>query len=714
MPGSPRDERDLSLIGQTGSSFKRSRGVDYPIVPIPTTEINRKSNDDNKKDHSTIGKTSSSRVQSSLAKKTQLTVYTVESDCNPDGTLKDAEDCKDTDWVNSSPDLTPPPFSEQAHEETDDENAAQRARKRARVRGSEAWDGEGSEGSDDEDDDDATKRFWAVRAKEGVKRPRKKSRATRDIRLFCTKDARIVRGQKGQLEERAGHYCQACLAAKVQKANAFFTGNVTSLRKHLSRHHYAKSVEAKAHPPSGWKPKKPVQTLLDSFAVVKQKSPLPVTKAGLTEYLLELIVDVNLPFQFVDSPAFRRMVCYLNPKLTDKDIPKKACMANAVDEKIAKLDGIDLELIAKFSFGDKLGWIVCDNVSINDVGVSYACTEINANTLGPKEARGRCIEHTFHLMACHFIKALKIPALATNRRPIHQDASSEDDGTGNGDDDDFDVDTSMEVEAAEDDVLAIREASNPMFDAGDVVGKLMAFIAQLRSCDEDVRAYLKMICTSQGCPPWDIRLWVRTRWRSLSDCFHVFLCQRKAINAFCFLADSKCGIPPLQSDGKAWSDYTLTEPEWRIIELAYNCLKCNRKVIAEMHGELSAFKTPTIHKVFPLLEKLQSDWKDLLIDDEYEPVHHAIEAGLKNVQKWYKETNDTSMYFISHVLDPTRKRRYLDAAWEPEWIERGMKRLRAIFLKYQELYHALNGTEQKKVTDSYTYRDGRLEAVNEA
>ncbi|KIL54313.1 hypothetical protein M378DRAFT_174311 [Amanita muscaria Koide BX008] len=47
------------------------------------------------------------------------------------------------------------------------------------------------------------------------------------------------------------------------------------------------------------------------------------------------------------------------------------------------------------------------------------------------------------------------------------------------------------------------------------------------------------------------------------------------------------------------------------------------------------------------------------------------------------------MYFISHG--------YLDAAWEPEWIERGMKRLRGIFLKYQELYHALNGTGKRRL-----------------
>ena len=49
---------------------------------------------------------------------------------------------------------------------------------------------------------------------------------------------------------------------------------------------------------------------------------------------------------------------------------------------------------------------------------------------------------------------------------------------------DFDINTNMEVEALGDDEDATREASITEFDVGDVVGKLMAFIAQLRSCSE--------------------------------------------------------------------------------------------------------------------------------------------------------------------------------------------------------------------------------------
>lgn len=66
------------------------------------------------------------------------------------------------------------------------------------------------------------------------------------------------------------------------------------------------------------------------------------------------------------------------------------------------------------------------------------------------------------------------------------------------------------------------------------------------------------------------------------------------------------------------------------------------------HGELSANKVATCHKVFPLLERLQLQWEALCNDDEYTPVKHALDAGLKNMQKWYRKTDDTSIYFISH------------------------------------------------------------------
>lgn len=107
-------------------------------------------------------------------------------------------------------------------------------------------------------------------------------------------------------------------------------------------------------------------------------------------------------------------------------------------------------------------------------------------------------------------------------------------------------------------------------------------------------------------------------------------------------------------------DYRLGSPEWRIIELAYDCLtvshlitrcyfaKLNFQIVVDIHGELSANKTPIIHKVFPLLEKVQSDWESRSNNPAYELVKPALEAGLQNMSKWYRKTDDTSIYFISH------------------------------------------------------------------
>ena len=164
-------------------------------------------------------------------------------------------------------------------------------------------------------------------------------------------------------------------------------------------------------------------------------------------------------------------------------------------------------------------------------------------------------------------------------------------GTTN-EDEDFDIDTCMDVEASDMNVEVIQSLSITYFDAGDVIGKIMAFIAQICACGEDTCDYLQHLAILHGCPQWEIKLWVCTHWGSLSDCFFVVLVQCKvgflfyflyflfcnniivsqAIDAFCVLADDNSDIPPL-SHGKNWSDYKLTNPEWQIIKLAYDCLK---------------------------------------------------------------------------------------------------------------------------------------------
>jgi hypothetical protein len=137
----------------------------------------------------------------------------------------------------------------------------------------------------------------------------------------------------------------------------------------------------------------------------------------------------------------------------------------------------------------------------------------------------------------------------------------------------------------------------------------------------------------------------------------------QAIDDFCVLADNDRDLPPLLR-GKKWADYRLSRAEWQIIELAQDCLRVSAllyigflpnsnmivQIVADTHGELSAHKTSTIHMVFPLIEKVQSGWESHRLNPVYAPVKHALEMGLKNMNKWFRKADDTSIYFISHGM----------------------------------------------------------------
>jgi hypothetical protein len=65
-------------------------------------------------------------------------------------------------------------------------------------------------------------------------------------------------------------------------------------------------------------------------------------------------------FRSVERPSFLRLVRYLCPKLNTSDVPKRTCMGDAVMEKVAKLDEIDLDLVTGI---DSLVSIVYDGWS---------------------------------------------------------------------------------------------------------------------------------------------------------------------------------------------------------------------------------------------------------------------------------------------------------------------------------------------------------------
>ncbi|KAG2050412.1 hypothetical protein BDR06DRAFT_850715, partial [Suillus hirtellus] len=60
----------------------------------------------------------------------------------------------------------------------------------------------------------------------------------------------------------------------------------------------------------------------------------------------------------------------------------------------------------------------------------------------------------------------------------------------------------------------------------------------------------------------------------------------------------------------------------------------------------------------------QSNWKHLGLVHQYALIADAIKQGLKNVDKYYKKTSDSDVYFICLILDPNYKLAYVEDQWD--------------------------------------------------
>ena len=95
--------------------------------------------------------------------------------------------------------------------------------------------------------------------------------------------------------------------------------------------------------------------------IAKLTATIPVTKAGIQEHVLAIVAMCDLvsnleflisstddslqPFQFIERPAVRGLIKYLNPKLQDTDIPKKLCITASVDTKVLQLEKITVDIV---------------------------------------------------------------------------------------------------------------------------------------------------------------------------------------------------------------------------------------------------------------------------------------------------------------------------------------------------------------------------------
>ena len=62
------------------------------------------------------------------------------------------------------------------------------------------------------------------------------------------------------------------------------------------------------------------QTTLDG-SFTRQPCVAPFSSQGMVDHLVQLIVTEDEAFYLLEKPAFRQLLLYLQPTLTDRDIP---------------------------------------------------------------------------------------------------------------------------------------------------------------------------------------------------------------------------------------------------------------------------------------------------------------------------------------------------------------------------------------------------------
>jgi hypothetical protein len=165
---------------------------------------------------------------------------------------------------------------------------------------------------------------------------------------------------------------------------------------------------------------------------------------------------------------------------------------------------------------------MADNSKVCDVAVRVVGRSIDPLSLVwiPKQHRGRCMEHSLHCATRAFLEAIaptpihliKKKLAAGKNKTIITDSDDMLD-----DDEEEEDDPIVYTDEDKDDLEMDDDTSvNTDFDPKDLLGKILAFVNQVRSSPQ-ARAYFKKLCQEENVNELQLLKWIRTRWASLYD-----------------------------------------------------------------------------------------------------------------------------------------------------------------------------------------------------
>ena len=428
--------------------------------------------------------------------------------------------------------------------------------------------------------------------------------------------------------------------------------------------------------------------MLDGLLIRK---PPQFKKEHLLDYIVQLVVSEDEAFQLVDKPSFRQLILYCRPALTECDIPRCTkvwetimewaetviqrvkTMLKDIDSKVsltfntwtllvgdpfigvtahyinsqwelkseqlaftplegdhsgANIRSILIETIDTYGLWSKMGWITADNATNNDTAIKTVSKALGKDW-NPIQHRVHCMEHSLHLGAWHFVEGVVPTPVHAVLKKVHN----------TGDLDDLDEDELESHYDAGDEEDGGDDEAAEQFTVGDTIGKALAIVTQIRKSPQ-ARAFFQKCCIEAEVPTLELLKWIRTRWASLFHFLDRILKLQEGVNRFTLLADSSSAVPNLK--GKSYSNFKLDDKEWKRIALIHEVLQ----EPANAQQSFSLSTSPTVWHIIPTLKFLQDRWESMACISKFAIMSDAIKLGLENLQKWYRKTDDTEVYFI--------------------------------------------------------------------
>jgi hypothetical protein len=310
---------------------------------------------------------------------------------------------------------------------------------------------------------------------------------------------------------------------------------------------------------------------------------------------------------------------------------------------------------------DKLGWGMFDGSTVCDKAMRVLAKSVNptCERWVAKERRARCMEHAIHCASRAFVTKVGPTPMASIKSALSlRHATNDDNDT---------LDTIEELAAAIDSTDELIDTAE--FDPADLLGKVLAFVNQVCASPQ-ARTYFHKLCKDENLPPLQLLKWICTRWASLYDLITRLLDVCPTCTKFTLLADDDKRVPDLKPS-KSYAMFKLTEGEWRLLELIRDGLREPSLTCQSF----SHSNRPTVFRAFPVIEYMQQRWECISRASKYAQIVPALDAGLKNLCKWYRSLDDSSVYFICLVLDPRVKMAYFSKHWEEVYLDTGTQNL---------------------------------------